>query len=102
MCSELERNNKTIQSCFAVDEVDALGGNANGTFLKDKVMKVSAGEQPLLLSSIFDNHEFGPDQRTEGGRRCILDRNIRNNAACPGARLLGVDTGTGQSPYARL
>src|SRR6266404_909624 len=58
-----KRLRDAIQRRVAIDQINALPGDADGAVELHQPVPRSAGEQPLRLAPIFDHQEF----RADGG-----------------------------------
>ena len=56
--AESKRLGDAIQRRVAIDQIDALPGDADGAVDLHQAMPCGAGEQPLLLAPVFDHQEF--------------------------------------------
>jgi hypothetical protein len=75
----LERYNQPFVGGIAVHEVDTLPSNLDAIVASNETMKTRAAENPLGLSSVFQQLPFRADEAPRAVR--FLDRHVCNDPA---------------------
>src|SRR5262249_43833792 len=87
---------------IAVDEINALPGNLDAVLHSNEAVQAGASENSLRLTAILQQLKFGAHRGGAAISCDVLHCDIGDDPAGPRARLLRVDSGTGQPANAGL